>query len=100
MMAEDVNPHPHNFISVNSSNEFLELFHHAFNLPEKFDHLEIPYRYTKNGKEKYMDYIKVSNPDGDTITRQTSINVEFEAKITSPEKKKIFMIIIYHQYPD
>ncbi len=42
-----------------------------FSNPEKFNRVEILYRYTKKEKKKYMDYIEVSNHDGDTITHQT-----------------------------
>ena len=67
MEKENVNPQPHNFISVNSANTYPEDLHDAFELPGEYEQIENPYAYTYDGKDKYMNYVESVGPDGDVI---------------------------------
>ena len=88
MVEQDINPHPHNFISVNSANTYPELLHEALDLPGIYFQKGNPYTYTDKGKDKYIDYVGIVTPDGDVITRKAALIVEFEASKIKPGKKE------------
>ena len=87
MLNEPINMQPHNFVSITNFILFPKTNHEVLKVPGKFKDLEIPYLFTLNGKNLYLDQLISVFPDGDEVTRESTANIEFESDRLKDSKK-------------
>ena len=88
MMKEEVNPHPHDFVSVFNGIQFPEINHEVLEIPGKFKKREPMCGFTSEGKIIYMDQVASVYPDNDKIKRELATNYEYLMGGLDQEKKE------------
>ena len=88
MMAEKINPHPHNFVSITNGITFPKLNHEALEIPGKFKQRESIYGFTNDGTLIFMDQVTSVCLDNEKKKRELGVNYEYLVGKLKPEKKE------------
>jgi len=87
MIKEDVNPHPHNFVSIVNGHKFPMTNKEVLEIPGIFKSNESIYANTNDGKLIFLDQLIRLYPDGEKVIRELASNIEYHIGILSPAKK-------------
>ena len=77
MLKEDINPHPHDFVSTFNGESFPKTNHEVLEVPGEFKNLTTSRGHTTKGKHQYMDLLEEIEPDGTNVTKPSMGNIEY-----------------------
>ena len=77
MLNQDINRHPHDFISTFNGEAFPKTNHKLLKIHGIFKTLFSTRGHTKEGHHRYMDLIEKIDPDGEEVTKDSVANIEY-----------------------
>ena len=86
LIAEKVNSKPFDFLFRRNSEAYTKTNHRVLGLQGIFKQIESPNVFTITGKSLQQDLVESVLPDGEIIMQESTLNVEQQAYLMTPDK--------------
>jgi hypothetical protein len=96
MIAEKVNTKPYDFLFRRNSEAYPRTNHEVLGLPGIFKQIENPNVFTVDEKSLQQDLVESVLPDGEIIMQESTIGVEQQAYLITPEKTEAIYSYKHH----